>query len=317
VEYFVYGDDEDYKYGLTKKIKSLSRSMEDECTLNENGRYRKDYEYVVYGKAVEVVEDVKNPNRVRDLGHGGMSLDDFVNHETAREANLSQAEVAALRMYTGPFYVPWNTALRMYATSPDLLQSWATCISVLYSAVFKLSFKTSKTKVYRGVNEGVKQLPDSFISAATADDFAGGVELGFMSTSRSLEVAKEYSRRGDVTKCTVFEIPFDKANRGAGVQWVSQYPSEEELLYPPCTCLTCERVRGIDGGARLLEVRASVSNAQHNVEGITTVTSIPTGATPPPPIAPSVLGSSYASALNAVSIVPYRVYWNTGPSPHI
>ena len=61
----------------------------------------------------------------------------------------------------------------------------ATCISLLYSAVLKLSRRAQKSTVYRGVNKTRKALPKSFYEADD-DSFAAGVELGFMSTSEDI-----------------------------------------------------------------------------------------------------------------------------------
>ena len=91
---------------------------------------------------------------------------DFQSHEMALAANLTEAEVAALRLYTGsmssssssssssslllgPMYVPLNGALRMYSNNPSLLYNWQTTISVLYSAVLKVSSLSRPGKVYR------------------------------------------------------------------------------------------------------------------------------------------------------------------------
>ena len=62
------------------------------------------------------------------------------------------------------------------------------------------------------------------------------------------------------TAGSIFEIEFDAASRGADVLWASQYPGEKELLYPPCTYLTCESVvqPAETGGIRLLKVKASM-----------------------------------------------------------
>lgn len=179
-----------------------------------------------------------------------MTLKDFFTHGTAVEAKLTEAEVAALRMYTGPFYVPWNTALRCYQKDPSLIEQWAMCISMLCSAIFKLSFLSKKGTVYRGVNESRFKLPPSFIESTGADEFAAGVELAFMSTSTDINVAGEYAKRGvDANNCCIFEIQFDAASRGASVRWCSQFPYEEELIYPPCTYLTSEKIRVLDEGS--------------------------------------------------------------------
>ena len=106
---------------------------------------------------------------------------------------MLQAEVAVLRMYTGPFYQPWNYALRAYNTHPELLNSWATCIATLYSAVYKLSFQNNqRLKVFRGVNESKMQIPPDFFNSgaqnSSSNTLSGGVELAFMSTSTDIKV---------------------------------------------------------------------------------------------------------------------------------
>ena len=272
----VFGDDSDFKDGLNKKIKSLYRSMEEECYSNDDGKWKNHFDYIINQPAFEWIEDPFTPHRVRDKGHNGWTLDTFVNHDIARKARLSSAEVAALRLYTGPLYAPWNTALRNSKADLSSLELWGTCISVLYSAIFKLSFLSEKATVYRGVNESRFKLPDSFTDHQSGKEFAGGVELAFMSTSTDINVAAEYAKRGtDPSNCSIFEIPFDAGSRGANVQWVSQYPYECELIYPPCTYLTCENITTRKetnlAGIRCLSVRATVSTARKEVDNIRTV----------------------------------------------
>ena len=213
--------------------------MEDECTLNDNGKWKEHYIYVVYQNAYAYAPDSSQPHRIRDYGNDGKSLSDFANHLMAKEADLTIAEgfykyyyhyyyyhhhhhhhyhyhykVAALRMYTGPFYVPWNAALRLYDSDPTLLEQWQTCISVLYNAILKLSHLSKRGIVYRGyvyiiiinniiiiiisinrVNESKLKIHEAFYKAK-GDNFAGGVELAFMSTSTDEKIALEYARRG-------------------------------------------------------------------------------------------------------------------------
>lgn len=237
LKYFKFGSDGDFRDGLAGKIGKLRRSMEEECMTNDSGEWRAHYDYVVKQSACEKVMDPQLPNRIRDKGNHGVMLDDFVNHRVAVAAKLTQAEVAAVRMYTGPLYAPWCRALRLNEETPSLLQDWATCISVLCSAILKLSYSAGTSTVYRGVCEEDVTLPSSFVHAAEGK-FAGGVEMAFMSTSTNRSVAIEYATRHFTSAtCSIFEIEFDAASRGASVQWASQYPYEEELLYPPCTYL--------------------------------------------------------------------------------
>ena len=66
---------------------------------------------------------------------------------------------------------------------------------------------------------------------------------------------------GPVTKGSIFVIDFDMNSRGAAIQWLSQYPHEEELLFPPCTGLACTDVCE-RGAKRCLAVSAQVSTAR-------------------------------------------------------
>jgi hypothetical protein len=57
-----------------------------------------------------------------------------------------------------------------------------------------------------------------------------------MSTTESKHAATTYS---GVTKQrgTIFEIQAGKIDLGASIQFLSQYPGEEEYLWPPLSCL--------------------------------------------------------------------------------
>jgi len=92
-----------------------------------------------------------------------------------------------------------------------------------------------------------------------------------MSTTYDREVAVEYAARGDKSECSIFEIEFDGANRGAKVKWASQFSYEEELLYPPCTYLTCKSIQQIEN-TRYIKVNAAISTARVDLKKIITVT---------------------------------------------
>jgi hypothetical protein len=74
------------------------------------------------------------------------------------------------------------------------------------------------------------------ISHKNEHGIRGGVELAFMSTTTNREVAISYSKPGRENKCSmVFEIQMGMIDRGAEMSWVSQYPTEEEILFQPLT----------------------------------------------------------------------------------
>ncbi len=63
----------------------------------------------------------------------------------------------------------------------------------------------------------------------------GGTEMGFLSTTTDLEVAVRYSISQN---CLLFKIAVpDFMSMGAELQWISAFPGEAEVLYPPLTYL--------------------------------------------------------------------------------
>ena len=106
------------------------------------------------------------------------------------------------------------------------MDEWATTISCIYSGVLKLSFLSKPARVYRGVRETDLELPPHFLEVEDGK-FAGGVERAFMSTTKNPAVALDYSG-GVAAKGSIFCIDFDMSSRGAAVQWLSQYPHEED-----------------------------------------------------------------------------------------
>ena len=105
--------------------------------------------------------------------------------------------------------------------------------------------------------ESFIRLPESFI-APHRGAFACGVELAPMSTTEAKEVAQSYA--GDDFG-SLFQIEFDAVSRGAQLGFLSQYPKEEELVYPPGTMLTCMAVEPLEGQAskRLLRISCSIN----------------------------------------------------------
>ena len=101
---------------------------------------------------------------------------------------------------------------------------YATTIHVLNSAVVKLSKLTQVTKVYRGIATGA--LPDCFFRTS-ALGVRGGVENSFMSTSTKRSVALTYASGGGGG--ILLEIEQGMCSRGACLNWLSQYPHEEEV----------------------------------------------------------------------------------------
>jgi hypothetical protein len=70
-----------------------------------------------------------------------------------------------------------------------------------------------------------------------SEDFKieGGTELGCMSTSTSMKIVAGYAKS---KQPLVFRVVSDSfMSCGADVSWLSVYPAEKEILYPPLTYL--------------------------------------------------------------------------------
>ncbi|KAJ1483653.1 hypothetical protein T484DRAFT_1799601 [Baffinella frigidus] len=174
---------------------------------------------------------------------GNVMCPDFMQHEMTKQAKLTIEEVVALRLYTGPAFHKYNSHLRFglsIATTEDARakkeRHYVTTIHAIASALKKVSRFTELPeggKVYRGMS-GVK-LPEEF---EKPDKYGcrGGVELGFMSTSTDKKQALAYM---DMSNCmpTLFEIQLGQVDRGATLQWISQFPEEAEVLLPPLSNL--------------------------------------------------------------------------------
>merc|ERR1712039_416346 len=73
------------------------------------------------------------------------------------------------------------------------------------------------------------------ISEEFIADRQGGTELAPMSTTSNLEVAAKYASSGD---SVLLKITLDNFMQyGADLQWLSAFPGEAEVLYPPLTYL--------------------------------------------------------------------------------
>jgi hypothetical protein len=117
---------------------------------------------------------------------------------------LQTVEFVASRLYTGPMFMKYNTALRMCGKDPRFVEEfkklnhgnmYTTTLHVINSAIVKLGKITAQSKVYRGISG--RTLPKDFMDPARTEP-KGGIELGFMSTTHDKSVAVHYAnKRGE------------------------------------------------------------------------------------------------------------------------
>ncbi|EKX31206.1 hypothetical protein GUITHDRAFT_83345, partial [Guillardia theta CCMP2712] len=111
---------------------------------------------------------------------------------------------------------------------------YVTTIYCIVSGIIKLSriaLIPPSRVVYRGL--GDLTLPDAFMQADRLG-ICGGVELAMMSTTTDEEVAMQYAKGRTPL---LFEIGCGAIDRGASLRFLSQYPGEDEILYPPLSYL--------------------------------------------------------------------------------
>ena len=156
------------------------------------------------------------------------SRDDYVSLEELVDAasrlgvdrNGSAAEVAERLLI----------AIRDLKNTP-WKPGFTTTIHMINSGIIKLEqlMRLPKSRtVYRGL--GGTALPNCFF---WPDEFGcrGGTEAAFMSTTLDSAIALQYI--SNLSLPLVFELNVGQVDRGAEVKWCSQYPNENEILFPP------------------------------------------------------------------------------------
>lgn len=164
----------------------------------------------------------------RDTGHNGQRLNDFAKKDEAKHAKLSPAEVAALRLYTSSTFRVINGPLRA-GVQPHPF-SFTTLL--IYRALKKLRAKHMAVLKFQ-----TRYLWRGMRDRTVTEDFMlkGGVELGCMSTTSDLAVVAGYARS---QAPLLLRIKVDNPmEMGADIRWLSMFPGEEEVLFPPLTFL--------------------------------------------------------------------------------
>ena len=171
-------------------------------------------------------------NGIRDLGRDSKTLKDFMEDPKAQQAKLSEAEVVAMRLYTTIAYQFMNNPLRddeRYNRGEPCPLPVTTYFA--WNGIKKLRslhVESGAVTLYRGMRN--LNVDDDFMNQAR-----GGTELAFMSTTVDLRVAVRYCLSQNSLLFKIMSPNF--MTMGADVQWLSAFPGEAEILYPPLTYL--------------------------------------------------------------------------------
>ena len=187
---------------------------------------------------------------------------------------LCMQEFHAARLYTGPMFMKYNAVLRGLGekglpNSGTALEKqmtelcgdsrYVTTLHCISSAIVKLSRLTKPQTVYRGLVGRV--LPSEFWRGQGH----GGVEFAFMSTTADREVAMQYAQAGKEAASCVMEVKMGMIDRGADLSWLSQYPHEKEITFPPYTGLEVLDTR-VEGSVLVVELRLNVNLMSPTIE---------------------------------------------------
>ncbi|EKX33921.1 hypothetical protein GUITHDRAFT_119904 [Guillardia theta CCMP2712] len=242
VQEAVYGGIKEYFGGLIGRIglpqTELMKGMEEEhCKGKDSEEAFTTSNYNIRTTAKEEWLNVIDPDRRRRLSDGTRvirAMEELKKLEMSIKAELREEELIALQLYTGTgqMYHKYNISLR----APDKVANrYTTTIHCVVSGVVKLSLHSplpEDRRVWRGV-KGMR-LPESFLKEDGLG-VSGGVEYGLLSTTTDVGTAIQYAGKGE--EPILLEISCGAIDRGASLAFLSQYPGEEEMLFPPLSYL--------------------------------------------------------------------------------
>ena len=176
-------------------------------------------------------------NGRRDVERNGERFDYFVHHKISKNSKLEAAHVLALRLYSTAVYKSINTPLR--DTARQGAHPLAVTVAFVDEGVRRLRSVGARERTKSGRISTISEqtLWRGMRNASVPDEFhqQGGTELAPMSTTADLAVALQYSASKNPVLLRLATSSF--MDRGADISFLSAFPSEKEVLYPPLTFL--------------------------------------------------------------------------------
>lgn len=166
-----------------------------------------------------------------ELAARRMTIDELMETEQVKASKLSRAHVLGIRLYSTSTYASINNPLRSDPpTKPHpfavLTYYISEGIKLLRSVAARLPNAHEPQDFWRGMKD--LTISDAFLTS-------GGTEFACMSTSLSQEIAIDFalSKAPMILKLETKDF----MSRGADVSFLSVYPGEGEMLFPPLTFL--------------------------------------------------------------------------------
>lgn len=187
-------------------------------------------------------EDGTDPTPL-EIAARSQTIETLMTMHQVTTAKLEAAHVLALRLYTTTSHKSINAPLRDTRSAHPLAATTyyiSEGLKKLRAAEVSSPDANTPKTFWRGLKN--REIGSEFISK-------GGCEFGCMSTSAFKNVAVEFAL---TTVPFLFQIETkDFLQRGADISFLSVYPDEQEMLYPPLTFLrslrTAPTIEKIDG----------------------------------------------------------------------
>lgn len=186
-----------------------------------------------------------------------------------KKYGLQSHHVLAIRLYTTACYEPINAPLRTHdKPHPQLPHPFAATMYYITDGLRKL-LVASGDDLTSSSNESI--LWRGVANVGIADNFKSGTEMACMSTSESPTEALNFAN----DKGFMFHIVCnDYISKGQDISFISVYPHEKEVLYPPLTYLNIDT--GSKDVNRRAQARINKITAARKMKPIKVVTVRPT-----------------------------------------
>ncbi|EKX37247.1 hypothetical protein GUITHDRAFT_116661 [Guillardia theta CCMP2712] len=241
-------EEEEEQIDMMRKEHDALEAITSGC-LDAPTNARMEWEFVTGPK-----EGVRYPGEEQEEEHVGRvrrSLEELMQQEVFSRSRLTKGELIGLRLYTGPMHVKYNESIRQYFNSigdndrTSYSGDFPTTIQLISSGILKLASSNSipsNKKLYRCLKPNAN---DSSLQQRILEGSLLNMEPNFISASSEWKnisgKAGEEGEDGSSHLPIILEICSYDRTIGAELQWLSQYPHEDEIVFPPFACLNISR----------------------------------------------------------------------------
>jgi hypothetical protein len=225
------------RQGVTEIEREFREQGRDDEDWKPDDGFRSDWARFEYVECRRAGKKVQENGAIRDDRHVGKTLASFMEDRNVEIAGLAEAHVLALRLYTSNSYGRINGPLRdgCSAESPHPFPATTFFISdglkkfrAVASELCEPGAQDADMVSWRGM--AAMRVPPEVMRDS-------GTELACCSTSMSKAEATKWARKKGVAPLLLKVKARGCACWGIDMAWLSMYPGEQELLFPPLTYL--------------------------------------------------------------------------------